>query len=236
MPCIHWLFRCRDVLFNARLQIASNSRRLACWRCGGPSESDHNPAKSGQFTSCFYAKLYSLTKGHSGRSSLLTHYRVLRACAYATQTADRIRRRAVPRTGREVATPPVQGWVCRPKEDWFATLAAYGFAAWERAAAPMGIRQPRCPALRCLAFFAVQFGTRPGLNLNSEVGRRLDRSAGFSTCCIADFQVGWPLENVAAPNCPSPAGWETRDAADWEVCATSSPLEFGMKAIFLLEF
>jgi hypothetical protein len=40
------------------------------------------------------------------------------------------------------------------------------------------------------------------------------RSAGFQTCCIADFQVGKVLENAR------PAGLETRDTADLEVCAT----------------
>jgi hypothetical protein len=40
------------------------------------------------------------------------------------------------------------------------------------------------------------------------------RSAGFQTCCIADFQVGRMLENAR------PAGLETRDTADLEVCAT----------------
>jgi hypothetical protein len=38
------------------------------------------------------------------------------------------------------------------------------------------------------------------------------RSAGFQTCCIADFQVG-----SAALR---PAGLETRGTADLEVCAT----------------
>ena len=39
-------------------------------------------------------------------------------------------------------------------------------------------------------------------------------SAGFQTCCIADFQVGRALAVVQA------AGWETRDTADLEVGAT----------------
>ena len=38
------------------------------------------------------------------------------------------------------------------------------------------------------------------------------RSAGFQTCCIADFQVGSAVLR--------PAGLETRDTADLEVCAT----------------
>jgi hypothetical protein len=38
------------------------------------------------------------------------------------------------------------------------------------------------------------------------------RSAGFQTCCAADFQVG--LTDLR------PAGLETRDTADLEVCAT----------------
>jgi hypothetical protein len=40
------------------------------------------------------------------------------------------------------------------------------------------------------------------------------RSAGFQTCCIADFQVGKTLEITQF------AGLETRDTADLEVCAT----------------
>jgi hypothetical protein len=38
------------------------------------------------------------------------------------------------------------------------------------------------------------------------------RSAGFQTCCIADFQAGSPAL--------WPAGLDTRDTADLEVCAT----------------
>jgi hypothetical protein len=42
----------------------------------------------------------------------------------------------------------------------------------------------------------------------------LARSAGFQTCCVADFQVGraWNIARLA--------GLETRDTADLEVCAT----------------
>ena len=41
------------------------------------------------------------------------------------------------------------------------------------------------------------------------------RSAGFQTCCIADFQIG--SASVALRS----AGLATRDTADLEVCATS---------------
>jgi DNA polymerase III alpha subunit len=41
------------------------------------------------------------------------------------------------------------------------------------------------------------------------------RSAGFQTCCIADFQIGRPSANL------QPAGLETCDTADLEVCATT---------------
>jgi hypothetical protein len=37
-------------------------------------------------------------------------------------------------------------------------------------------------------------------------------SAGFQTCCVADFQVGTTALRLA--------GLETRDTADLEVCAT----------------
>jgi hypothetical protein len=40
------------------------------------------------------------------------------------------------------------------------------------------------------------------------------RSAGFQTCCIADFQVGKAL------GIREFTGLETRDTADLEVCAT----------------
>jgi len=40
------------------------------------------------------------------------------------------------------------------------------------------------------------------------------RSAGFQTCCVADFQIGSTGFTVR------PAGWEARDTADLAVCAT----------------
>jgi hypothetical protein len=53
----------------------------------------------------------------------------------------------------------------------------------------------------------VQAATIPGT-------RRGRRSAGFQTCCIADFQVGSAMEFGW------PADLEIRDTADLEVCAT----------------
>jgi predicted metal-dependent hydrolase len=41
------------------------------------------------------------------------------------------------------------------------------------------------------------------------------RSAGFQTCCIADFQIGRSCDVVRPP------GLETRDTADLEVCASN---------------
>ena len=41
------------------------------------------------------------------------------------------------------------------------------------------------------------------------------RSAGFQTCCVADFLVGPVLNGAQA------AGLETRDTAGLETCATS---------------
>ena len=47
------------------------------------------------------------------------------------------------------------------------------------------------------------------------------RSAGFQTCCAADFQIGTPQ-----------AGLETRDTADLEVCATNQKLnKSGMRSM-----
>jgi uncharacterized membrane protein YgcG len=66
------------------------------------------------------------------------------------------------------------------------------------------------------------------LNPNSEVGPPADGSAGFQTCCIADFQVGRPRHNQNAQKCPPIAGLETRDTAGLEVCATNSASEFGL--------
>jgi hypothetical protein len=43
------------------------------------------------------------------------------------------------------------------------------------------------------------------------------RSAGFQTCCIADFQIGSPHDVVRV------AGLETGDTSDLEVCATGTP-------------
>jgi hypothetical protein len=39
-------------------------------------------------------------------------------------------------------------------------------------------------------------------------------SAGFQTCCVADFQIG------GTAFAGRPAGLEARDSADLEVCAT----------------
>jgi 5-methyltetrahydrofolate--homocysteine methyltransferase len=46
------------------------------------------------------------------------------------------------------------------------------------------------------------------------------RSAGFQTCCIADFQFG------SASGVVRSAGLETRDTADLEVCATLTDINF----------
>jgi hypothetical protein len=51
---------------------------------------------------------------------------------------------------------------------------------------------------------------------NTSEATRLPRSAGFQTCCIADFQVGKVVEITQF------AGLETRDTADLEVCATGA--------------
>jgi len=48
------------------------------------------------------------------------------------------------------------------------------------------------------------------------------RSAGFQTCCVADFQIGRAWKYLARPVEVRPAGLETCDTADLEVCATIS--------------
>jgi len=50
---------------------------------------------------------------------------------------------------------------------------------------------------------------------------RQSRSAGFPTCCVADFPIGVPSAYLTRQPGQRHAGWETRDTADWEVCATS---------------
>lgn len=44
-------------------------------------------------------------------------------------------------------------------------------------------------------------------------------SAGFSTCCIADFQIGEARRTTGA------AGMESCETADLEVCATTGRRE-----------
>src|ERR1700733_5174147 len=51
----------------------------------------------------------------------------------------------------------------------------------------------------------------------------MQRSAGFQTCCVADFQVGTATLR--------PAGLETRDTADLEVCATQSRCRTAQRAV-----
>ena len=53
-------------------------------------------------------------------------------------------------------------------------------------------------------------------------GGRKPRSAGFQTCCVAGFQIGVARKCRTRPNVARPAGLETGDTADLEVCATSS--------------
>src|SRR6266568_1208914 len=88
--------------------------------------------------------------------------------------------------------------------------------------------------LRCVFQRLEGEATREGLWLTSTVTNAVDDrfrvtgysvaraptaegSAGFQTCCIADFQVGW------AGKLPRLAGLETRDTADLEICATKLP-------------
>jgi tetratricopeptide (TPR) repeat protein len=57
-------------------------------------------------------------------------------------------------------------------------------------------------------------GPRANLDPTANAPTKGGGGAGFPTCCIADFQVGRPCEIETS------AGWETRDTADLEVCAT----------------
>jgi hypothetical protein len=51
------------------------------------------------------------------------------------------------------------------------------------------------------------------------------RSAGFQTCCIADFQIGKRFDVVRS------AGLETGDTADLEVRATLKHIRLGSTAV-----
>src|ERR1700733_9253274 len=53
---------------------------------------------------------------------------------------------------------------------------------------------------------------RPAAQFLFSADEAMQRSAGFQTCCAADFQVG-------SAACRA-AGWETLDTADLEVCDT----------------
>ena len=53
--------------------------------------------------------------------------------------------------------------------------------------------------------------------------RAYPRSAGFQTCCIADFKIGAAAGLRTASGIARHAGLETRDTADLEVCATGAP-------------
>jgi hypothetical protein len=64
-------------------------------------------------------------------------------------------------------------------------------------------------------------GWGEGFKPKSEVGLAEERSAGFQTGCVADFQVGVLGCARRAPKFPPAAGLETRDTAGSEACATS---------------
>jgi len=53
--------------------------------------------------------------------------------------------------------------------------------------------------------------------------RTRGRTAGFPTCCIADFPIGRLSVRRARQWVVLPAGWETRETADLEVCGTKKP-------------
>jgi len=95
---------------------------------------------------------------------------------------------------------------------WGLELQSYGFAGQERAVKD----QPRVTydwdATLQEWFVNDWRGLEHGFTVRE---RPLVRSAGFPTCCIADFLIG-KLSDVAGS-----AGLETRDTAELEVCATA---------------
>jgi hypothetical protein len=62
-------------------------------------------------------------------------------------------------------------------------------------------------------------GARGGLHL---IRSLREGAAGFPTCCIADFPIGGWSEGRGCQLGLPPAGWETRETADWEVCGAKN--------------
>jgi hypothetical protein len=57
---------------------------------------------------------------------------------------------------------------------------------------------------------------------DSRKGWQSKCTAGFQTGCIADFQIRMPSAKPTRSELPRPAGLETRDTADLEVCGTGA--------------
>jgi hypothetical protein len=64
------------------------------------------------------------------------------------------------------------------------------------------------------------FGMESLWDSDWEIPKGIRRSAGFPTCCIADFQIGSASKRRGVP------GLETRDTADLEVCAAGSRMKY----------
>jgi hypothetical protein len=75
--------------------------------------------------------------------------------------------------------------------------------------------------VRFLTLHAPMFRQSPRRNPAQRSAKLQSRSAGFQTCCIADFQIGGRGQFGARRHVGRFAGWETRDTADWEVCAST---------------
>ncbi|MEI6785514.1 MAG: hypothetical protein WCQ21_31880, partial [Verrucomicrobiota bacterium] len=124
---------------------------------------------------------------------------------------------------------------------WGLELQSYGFAGQERAVAEPPRVNTSGPRVTYDWDATVQewfVNDRRGLEHGFTVRERpLLRSAGFPTCCIADFLIGRPFDVARSAGFPTcciadfligrafdvarSAGWETCETADLKVCATA---------------
>ena len=140
------------------------------------------------------------------------------------QQVEQQRHAAVPVDGGHQARNPGQQWLTRfdgrgfltrPEAggwQWGLELQRYGFAGHERAVTGQPRVRTAGPRVTYDWDATLQewfVNDRRGLEHGFTVRERpLVRSAGFPTCCIADFQIGQPLDVARF------AGLETRDTAD----------------------
>ena len=147
------------------------------------------------------------------------------------QQCEQQRHAAYPVAGGYQARNPGQQWQTRfdgrgfttepsgAAWQWGLELQSYGFAGQERAVTAPPRVNTSGPRVTYDWDATVQewfVNDRRGLEHGFTVRERpLLRSAGFPTCCIADFLIGRPFDVARS------AGWETCETADLKVCATA---------------